>query len=562
MARRGKRAGAGGNHLVLIVLVLAAAGTLAAVGSSLQGPQGPSGGGGGGTPAGEPAPDGDVLTMAWASGPQSLDPAFAEDSTSANLVWNLFEPLVRLDEDLEPVPALATRWEIGDGGRRIMFFLHTDARWTNGHAVTADDFEYAWKRVLDPEVGSPLASRLFGIRGAEAYNQCVLRCRRLADAVGVDAVGPNRLVVTLAGRQPWFPATTAQVAFLPVHRPTVERFGDEWTAPEAIVSNGPFTLAALGEDSISLAKDPDWRAASRVALARVEGRVITNAVARAQAFDTGQVMALDGSGLAATDLPALREREEYEAYPALGTYLYAFNLTTVTDVRQRRAMALALDRSGIATNIVQADVAPATRVTPEAASPGPDEPAPSPWFPPDGDVAAASAELEEVTFEKEEVTLLHVDDQQNRQLALAVRDAWRAIGIETAIRSAPEETFLAFRGPLSADSVDVYQADIHYEFPDAMAGLAAWACDAETNKTNFCDVEYDELLRLARREPDADARARLYAAAEDILSGQSGELPVVPVYWHTFANLEALAVKESFSINPLGQIDLWAVEVR
>jgi ABC-type transport system substrate-binding protein len=155
---------------------------------------------------------------------------------------------------------------------------------------------------------------------------------------------------------------------------------------------------------------------------------------------------------------------------------------------------------------------------------------------------------------------VYVDEPRNRELALAVRDAWRAIGIETTIRARPEETYLTLPGPLSETSVDVHQADVRYPFADAYAGLGAWTCDADENRTNFCDVEYDALMARARREPDPAAREELYEAAEEILSGDEGDVPAVAIFWHTSANLESLNVKESFTINPLGQIDLSAVE--
>ena len=538
-----------------------AGGTLAAAGSQLEDGRGT---GGPATAARKTArTEGGTLTLAWAARPSSLDPARATDATSANLVWNLMDPLVELGDNLEPVPNLAKGWETSRDGKSVTFFLRESGRWTNGDPLTARDFEYAWKRLLEPKRRSPYAPRLFGIRGAAAFHSCVgPRCGKLADRVGVKAVGAHELRVTLASRQPWFVASTAHPALLPVHEPTVERLGKGWTRPRNMVTSGPFMLASANADSVTLVRNPDWRNAQAVDLGRVETRVIRDPTARVQAFDAGDVLALDGSGLPAADILALRERAEYEAYPALAGYAYAFNLASITDVHQRRAMALAVDRRALIDNVAQGDQTPATRFTPEAAPEFGARGRESPWLPPGGDTGAAKTELGRADKVKRRITLLHVDAPGNREIAAALQDAWRELGIETAIRERGGEDYLAFRGPLSKKSVDVYQVSSDYEFPDPMSALARWTCDSDANKTNFCNRGFDALIARARREQDAIARDALYARAEDLLIGERGSLPVLPIYWRTYPNLESLTIKDSFRINPLGQIDLSAVEVR
>ena len=539
-----------------MALVLAAVGVLAAAGSQLEDSPGRAGGAGAGS-ADEVA--GWTLTLAWSRAPRSVDPAFATDTTGANLAWNLFDPLVRLGSGLEPLPAAAQAWEVSEDGRRVTFRLRRDGTWSNGGRVTARDYAYAWKRVLSPETASPLAERLFGIAGAEAYHTCVGdECERRGRRLGIRAVDARTLVVRLAAPRPWFVAETAHPAFLPVHASTVERYGADWTEPGRIVTNGPFLLEEADDETITLVKNRSFRAARRIEVGRVVGRILTNGRARVEAFDLGEVMALDGGSLPAADLPALRERREYASYASLGSYGYAFNLKSIRDAHQRRAMALAIDRAAIIQNVVQADMRAATRFTPSAV-PGFAHAEASPWLPPGGAVSAARDELGRAASVEERITLLHVDTPGNRALALAARDAWRELGIETAIVARPPRDFLDFSGPLSRDSVDLYQVELRYPYADASYGLSVWACESERNKTGFCRAGFDDLLVEAAREDDVEARQRLYTRAEAILSGPLGALPAVPVYWHTAANLEALAIQPTFDVNPLGQIDLAAV---
>jgi ABC-type oligopeptide transport system substrate-binding subunit len=536
--------------------VLAAIGALAAAGSQLEDVRGP------GAPAAAPtsAGGGRTLTIAWGSRPRSLDPAFAADRTSANVVWNLMDPLVKLGDDLEPVPNLAKGWSVSVDGRRVTFLLRSGGRWTNGERVTARDFEYAWKRVLSPELGSPFAARLFAIRGARAYHACPARCDRLRRRVGVQARGDLELVVTLSSRQPWFVTQTAHPAFLPVPALVVEQHGKSWTAERNLVTSGPFRLAAFRDDTLTLVKNRRWRNARSVATGRVEGRIVPDAGARLQAFDSGQVMTLDGSPLPATEMPALRERQEFEVYPALVTYLYAFNLATLSDVHQRRAMALAIDRRALVDLVVQSADVPASGLTPATASRLGKPLEPSPWSPVDGDLAAAREELDRAAAVKRRITLLHSDEPGDREIAVAVRSVWGELGIDTTLRSRPADEYLDFRGPLSKDSVDLYAVERRYEYPDPMSGLSPWACRAPENKTNFCNAGFDRLLARARRQLDSLAREQVYREAERILAGAEGRLPAISLFWRASPNLENLSVKQSFSINALGQIDLSAVE--
>lgn len=558
MLRRRQRAQGERHRVLAMVAVLAVIGILAAAGSTLESADP--------VPSQTPAPpeaqgplEGGTLTVAFGEEPVSLDPAFATDRTSANVAGNLFDPLVRLGPELQPEPALAREWRVSEDGLTVTFLLRPEARWSNGEPVVAADFEAAWKRVLSPELESPLAASLHGIRGAVAYNRCTDRCAELEDAVGVRARGDHRLVVRLATPQPWFVRLTALPAFLPVHMRTVVRHGDSWAEPGTIVANGPFVVGGLTESSISLVRNPRFRAAARVSLARVEALVLPDARARVQAFDEGTVLALDGSPLPEPDLPGLRERREYEEYPSLRATTYAFNLAGITDVRQRRAMSLAIDRGALVENETGGGEAPATRYLPAGMPREGREPPDSPWAPADGDLEAARAELEEAGVVKRRVTLLHVDGADERAVALFLAASWEELGIETVVRSQPAESFLDFPGPLSRDSVDLYQQDLDPWLPDPWPTLALWSCGAAANKANFCSAAYDALLDEAREEESGLVRNDLYARAEALLTGEGGALPVLPVYRPTFTTLESLQVQDTFAVNPLGQIDFSAV---
>src|ERR687897_2430600 len=169
-----------------------------------------------------------VITVNWGTEPPSLDPGLASDVTSANILLNIMDPLVKLDDDLNPVAAAAESFETSEDGKTVTFTLRDDLKWTNGDPVTAQDFEYSWKRTVSPELGADYAYQFYGIVGAQEYNACEKACDAMADKVGVNAVDERTLEVTLTSAQPWFLQQLAHHSFLAVNQKAVEQFGDKW----------------------------------------------------------------------------------------------------------------------------------------------------------------------------------------------------------------------------------------------------------------------------------------------------------------------------------------------
>jgi oligopeptide transport system substrate-binding protein len=503
-----------------------------------------------------------VITVNWGAEPPSLDPGLATDVTSSGIVLSIMDPLVSLGDDLEPVAQLAESWETSEDGLTVTFHLRDDGRWTNGDPVTAEDFEWSWKRTISPELAADYAYQFYGIKGAAEYNGCEKSCAALRDEVGVEAVDDQTLQVTLTTPQPWFVQQVAHHSFLAVHRPTVELHGEKWTEAANIVSNGPFMLESWEHNaSIDIVKNPDWRNADDVALTRVNGRMITDGVTAVQAFEAGEVDALL-SGLPPEEIPRLKETEDYQQYPGLGTYYYGFNVENIKDPNQRRAMALAINRREIIDNIAQADQLPAQGFTPQG-MPGFDTINPeSAWLPENGDLEQAKQLMEQVENPKRDIDILLNDSPGHREIAVAIQAAWSELGLDVSIRQQEWAQFLEFIGPPPDPSVDVYRSGWIGDYVDAINFLELWTCDSGNNNSNYCDPAYDELLEQARQTQDDEERYELYGQLEELLFGEDGALPLAPIYWYTYVNLERPAIQDTFNTNLLSQTDLTKVEVR
>jgi oligopeptide transport system substrate-binding protein len=554
-----RRADVRTRKFVLLVTGLLGAFALAAAGCG----GGDEEGGGGGTGTGGGAAE-QAITIGWGAEPPSLDPGRATDTTSSNVLLAIMDPLVKLNaETNEAEPALAESWDVSEDGTVVTYHLISDAKWTNGDPVTAGDFEYSWKRTLSPELAADYAYQLYGIKGAAEYNSCEKNCDAMADKVGVKAVDDQTLEVTLTSAQPWFIQQSAHHSFLAVNQKTVEQFGDKWTEPGNIVTNGPFKLESWEHEStINLVKNEDWRDADSVSLTRIDGKIIVDGTTRVQAFESGEIDTLDGGGLPPDEIARLKETPEYELYPALGTYYYGFNLKNLPDVHERRALSLAVNRQEIIDQVAQADQIPATGMSPQGIS-GFDTINPnSPWSPPEGDIEQAKSEMSQASSPKTDITLFFNDSPGHKEIATAVQAQWNELGVKTTLKQQEWAQFLEFLGPPPNSAVDVYRLGWIYDFPDAINGLELWTCDSGNNNTNYCDKAFDDTVTEAKATPDEAARTELYAQLEDMLFGQDGAMPILPIYWYTYTNLENQSIKETFEISPLDQIDFTKVVVQ
>ena len=551
-----------GKRLLLLVVGLLGAFALAAAGcggSNNESSGGTSSGGGEtGTAANQ------TMTIAWGAEPPSLDPGLATDTTSSNVLLNIMDPLVRLDPKTnEAVPSLAESWDVSEDGKTVTYHLRQDGKWTNGDPVTANDFVYSWKRTLSPELAADYAYQLYGIEGAIDYNSCTKNCDALADKVGVEAPDDFTLVVHLTSPQPWFIQQSAHHSFLAVNQSAVEQFGDKWTEAANIVTDGPFKVAKWEHDAeLDLVKWDEWRDAADVTLTSVPGKIIVDGTTRVQAFESGEVDVFDGAGIPPDEIARLKETPEYEAYPSLGTYYYGFNIKNISDIHERRALSLAINRQEIIDQIAQADQIPATGMSPQGIS-GFDTINPdSPWTPAAGDLDQAKDELSQAASPKTDINLFFNDAPGHKEIATAVQAQWSELGIKSTLKQQEWAQYLEFLGPPPNSAVDVYRLGWIYDFPDAINGLELWTCDSGNNNTNYCDKSYDDLVAKARQTPDDTARYDIYAQLEDKLFGQDGALPIIPIYWYTFPNLEKLSVKDTFNISPLDQFDLTKVVVK
>jgi oligopeptide transport system substrate-binding protein len=493
------------------------------------------------------------LRMSIGAEPPSLDAGLATDTTSASILFNIMDPLIKLGPGpaLKPEPGAASSWTVK--GPNITLHLNKAVKWQNGAPTTAQDYVYSWLRTISPELGADYAYQFFGIKGAEAYNGCdpaKADCNALKAAVGIKAVDKYTLQVTLTSPQPWFIQQLSHTSFIPVYKPIVDKFGNKFTEAANFVGNGPFKLTSWKHDaSLTLVKNPKWRLANTVKLNTVQMQIITDGATMASAFDAGNIDVTD-IGPLSQDIPKYKKTpggavkgslqntggKALQITPTLGTYYYGFNVKNITDVNQRRAMAFAIDRQAIVKYITQAGQVPAKGFTPAgiAGSPTIDK---NSFMPATHQTAKAKAFMAKVAKPKTNINLYINNSPTHPKIAIAIQAFWKQIGINASIKVMEWKQFLQFLGPPPNSDVDVYRNGWIFDFPDAYNGLVLFTCDSGNNNTNFCNKKYDALIDQATKTPDFDKRVALYQQAESILTGPNGDLPIMPIYWYTNANL-------------------------
>jgi ABC-type oligopeptide transport system substrate-binding subunit/DNA-binding SARP family transcriptional activator len=478
--------------------------------------------------------------------PLTLDPTVVFDSGGWLLIDQLFSGLLELTPELEAVPDVARSWEVSPDGRRYLFHLRDDARWSDGVAVTAEDFCCAWKRRLDPAIASPMASYLYDIRGARAFHQ---RETHNPETVGVRALDNLTLEVELEAPTAYFPLLITNQ--YPVPRHVVETHGAAWTDPQHIVTNGPFRQESRRPDgSMVLVRNPRYHGRFPGNVERVE---IMNPPRdpslELQMYEEGHVDVIRASPLL-LDQARQRHADELLTVPALKTFWVWFNVrkTPFDDRRVRRAFVMATDRNRLADILLKGFVSPATGGFTPPGMPGhvadiglPYNPEQARWLL----AAAGYADHGGRTFPP--VELLHwgwgsgYDRAVTRDLVVQWR---RNLAVEIRLVEPPE--FDAFEKWTKGDRPHMYYRGWSAEYPDPDNVLRLFFSD---HRAGWHHQDYFQLVEKARRLTDQAQRMALYRQAELILVQ---EAPIIPLFYPRFLVLVKPWIR-GFLLSPAGQ---------
>ncbi len=471
------------------------------------------------------------IVYALAGEAQTLDPTLNQYARASIVLQNLFRGLYRMDENDKPVPAMAASVALDSTKTVYTFKIADGAKWSDGKALTAQDFEYSWKRVLDPKTASQAAFYLYYLKNGKPANEGKVP----VDQVGVQAVDAKTLKVTLENPTPYFLDLLCVTAYFPVRKDVVEA-AEPWTkSAKTYICNGPFYMAEIKpKEKYVLKKNPNYIGASKVKLDTLEMVFIDAAEAQLAAYANNEIQIFDDPSIEA--VKKYQNTKEFQVFPRIGTMYYDINTSKkpFDDPRVRRAFALSINREQVIKNILQTNEKAAFAFVPYGIPHGVQttkafRDVVGNQF--KEDVAEAKKLLAAAGFPDgknfPQSTIICSASQLAKDIVQALQAMWKTnLGVTVDI--------VTFESKVYWD--EVHQGNFNIaadgwtgDYPDPMTNLEIFESSQNVQNNRWSNAEYDALIKANLKSSDQKVRMDNFAKAEKILCT---DMPVIPMYYY------------------------------
>jgi oligopeptide transport system substrate-binding protein len=460
--------------------------------------------------------------------PVRFDPGVTSGGRGLEMLQNLFEGLVLIDQrDGSLQLGLAESMDVNDEQTEFTFVVRDGLTWSDGTPLNANDFEWSWKRVLDPETKSEYTSAIYPLKNAVKIDSGEVPL----DELGVKASDEKTLVVTLEGPTPYFPLLAATWTYYPVPRHVIEKEGDAWVEAGKMVSNGPYVLTAWEHDqSMTLERNEKYYG-EQPTITKGEFILFTDPVAQALvAFENNE---LDQAQVAGADLDRAKNDPNLspliQVFPRSGTAFIVCDTTNppTDDVRVRQALAMAIERDALANGVLKGEFSPAQTILPpdipgynEAAALGEDLEKAKQLLAdagyPNGEGFPELTLTYDVTYGEHKKSAEYLQGVWKQTLGINVKlDPLEAKAWQDWYNSRVDQPFNVFIRFWGSDWGD--PANWHNQLFDSQADFyhSHWKND-----------EFDKLVRDAAGMGDAEARIGQYEKAEVILNQEASIIPL------------------------------------
>lgn len=478
-----------------------------------------------------------ILTRGNHQDPASLDPHRISTVYEHNIILDLFEGLTASDAHGKPAPAVAQDWRVSDDGLTWTFKLRPDLTWSDGTPLTAADVVYSFQRLMTPATASQYPYLFYGVVNGAAVN----RGAAGVESLGVAAPTPDQVTLQLTSPVPYLPELLSNGFAAIVPRHVIEEHGDKWTQPGVMVSNGAFALKEWRpQDRVDLTRNTRFREADKVALDAViylptEDQSAALARFRSGGLDTSMEFPTARTPWLKENLP-----NETRIADSLITFYLTFNteVTALSDVRVRRALSLAIDRTIIAGRVLRAgERAASTFVPPSIAG----------YTSPIVEVLSSDQRRTRARLLLSEagygpgnplrLTFSVSSAEDRRRIAAAIAAMWKPLGVEVTLNNTEGKVLFS---KLRTGDFEVGYAGWAADVNDAANFLAILQSQASTsNYARYRNPAYDALLAQAAASADLARRAALLAEAEALMLADA---PIAPLFHGVSKNLVAARV--------------------
>ncbi|RPE86218.1 oligopeptide transport system substrate-binding protein [Vespertiliibacter pulmonis] len=462
----------------------------------------------------------------------TLDPQKMEGTGESLIARQLLEGLVNTDDLDNIIPGVAERWEFSPDFKTLTFYLRHNAKWSNGDPVTAHDFVYAWQRLADPKTASPYATYLEFMKLENVAD--VVAGKKSPTELGVKAVDDYTLQLTLTAPVPYAAELTQHASLYPVHRATVEKYGENWTLPEHFIGNGAYKIAhRVLNEKLELERNPTYWNNTETVIDKATFLILneTSGIARYRSGD------LDIAFIPSTLYKDPKFRKEYDSQiyntRKLSTFTYEMNLSKppLNDIRVRKALDLGMEREIITNKVLNFGQMPTYRFTPSYIRGGEKikQPEYAQWTQAQRNEEAKKL-LREAGYSKAnplKTELLYNTNEGLKSIAIAATSIWKKNldgMVDISIKNMEWKTFLDTK---SQKNYQLAFAAWSADYNEATTFLTYYLSNSEQNKIGFKSEKFDKLINDSYYAKTEEERADLYAQAEEELGKHH---PFVAIY--------------------------------
>lgn len=479
--------------------------------------------------------------------PISIDPHAVFDDAGNAISNDLFEGLITYSADGKAIPGVAERWDVSEDGRTYTFHLRSDAKWSDGAPVTADDFVFAWKRLVTPETAALFASMLYAVENAEE----ITKGTKLPGELGVRALDDLTFQVTLNAPTSYFIKQVGHYSLFPVPEHAINQHDEGWTRVDNIVSNGAFMLAERRRGQyLDLVPNPHFHAAQDVQLARMRYVVSADPQLEVLRFRAGDLDITYQSPSTQVSWLQKKYPSEQRIAPRLAVLFLFPNLDdpAMSDIRVRQALNLTLERDIIASRIARGGEVPIYGMVPPSLWDAGDPYQPD-WVgaPRDQREEQARALMQAAGYDEDNpltIEIVYATNDDDKRLLVAASAMWKPIHVRTKLINVEPRATADYRRRRAFDLSRagwVADYDHPYNFLELFRSNAGGL-----NFPNYQNPRFDELLDAAQ-SASPEVAERLYREAETILMDDEG---VIPVYVDVSRPLVRATI-EGWQDNPL-----------
>jgi oligopeptide transport system substrate-binding protein len=446
--------------------------------------------------------------------PESLDPQFATGTLEANIVGDLMTGLTTLDAAAKPVPGAAERWDVSKDGMTWTFHLR-DESWSDGVKLTAGDFVFAWRRLVDPKTAARSSANLWVVKNAAAISAGKIP----PTALGVTAPDAKTLVIQLEHPAPYLPELLTNDSALPLPEHVVAAKGTGWARPGFYVGNGAYLLKDwVPGDHIGLVRNPRFYDAAQVRIDNVIYYPTADSAAALKRYRAGELDMINPVPVQQIDWLRANLKSELKVTPSLALSYIAINLDdpALKDVRVRRALNLAYNREAVAEKVVKLGEAPAYGIVPPGMANYHGAAMDFRALPFPARLAQAQDLMRAAGYgpgNRLRLTYGAASNPDARRLATLFQAMCRPLYIDIDIQITDLPVLMH---NLRQRQFQLSSASWFADYNDASNFLDLLRSGAAGNYAGYRNARFDAAMDQAQNEPDANKRSVLLAAAERI----------------------------------------------